>query len=45
MGLLGERTAYLSDTVIECAVSDYIAPVELKGYTHHINRDGVILYK
>ncbi|WP_174891600.1 TraI/MobA(P) family conjugative relaxase, partial [Candidatus Hamiltonella defensa] len=40
-----ERTAYLSDTVIECAVSDDIAPVELKGYTHHIHRDGVILYK
>jgi len=40
-----ERTAYLSDTVIECAVSDDIAPVELKGYTHHIHRDGAILYK
>ncbi|WP_235655621.1 TraI/MobA(P) family conjugative relaxase [Candidatus Williamhamiltonella defendens] len=40
-----ERTAYLSDTVIECAVSDDIAPVELKGYTHHIHRDGAIVYK
>lgn len=40
-----ECPAHLSDTMIDCAVSDDIPPIEIEGYTHHIHRDGVILYQ
>ena len=39
------RTAVLSDTVIQCAVADDIPAFDIDGYVSQVNRDGAIVYK
>ncbi|AWK15699.1 TraI/MobA(P) family conjugative relaxase [Candidatus Fukatsuia symbiotica] len=40
-----DRTALLTDNVIQCAVADDIPPFRIEGFDTKINRDGAILYQ